>query len=78
MLTVGVRQAQEIQEIRVTRHQVGRQPILFAKGGKFLPCQFGRFTRQSRPLIKQALNLGMQCADAPALEAAYFCVKVML
>jgi hypothetical protein len=69
-------QAQEVEEVRVAKHQIGRHPILIAKRGQILFDQFVGLFGDRCPFEQQTVNLLPQGPRAPPFEAAHFRVEL--
>src|SRR5437868_1863719 len=63
---------------RIAEDEVGRQRVFLAQGIEFLPGQLARLFGKRGALEEHALHLGVQGADAPALDAAQLGIEVAL
>jgi hypothetical protein len=69
-------QAEEIEEVRIPKNEVGRQRIILAQFGQLLSHQFFGFLGDGCSFEQHTPDLVSQRADAPTFEAAHFGVEI--
>ena len=77
-LAVSVVQPEEIEEVGIAEHEVGRELVLLAQCGQFLLCQLRRLPGEGRAFVEHATDLLPEGANAPTLDAAHLGVEVAL
>jgi len=76
LLAVRVRQAQEVEEVRIAEDQVRRELVLRSQPGQFPLGELGGLPRQCRSFEEHPVDLGPERADAPPLDPAHLGVEV--
>ena len=69
-------QAEEVEKVRVAKHQIGRHPIFVAKRREILLDQLFGLLGDRRALEQQMADLVAEGSNAPALDSAHFGVEL--
>jgi hypothetical protein len=77
-LAVGIRQSQEVQQVRIPEDQIWRHAIHLLQGLQLLPGQLLRLAGNGVALVKHALDLLAQRSHAPALHPSHLGVELAL
>ena len=78
LLAVGVAQAEEVEQVGVLEDEVRRDLVGGAERGQLLADERVGLLRERRALVEHAVDLLLQHARAPALDAAHLGVEVAL
>src|SRR5437763_713883 len=77
-LRVSVAQAKKIEQIRIAKHEIGRQSVRVAQLSQFPRSEFRGLLRQSSALVKHPTNFLTQHPHAPSFHAAHLRIEVAL
>jgi len=78
LLAEGVAQSQEIKQVRILEHEVGRKLVALPEGRKLFSNDLLGLLRERGALEEHAVDLLLKRAGAPALGTTHLCVELAL